>query len=121
MWDARKLFGIVVLTVSIGCAEPRGGDGGPIGPGTPPPTGGNTIVMGSNQFYPPTLSILRNETVTWSNTSGALHNVTFSSGGAPANIPDHTSGSTDRTFTTLGTFVYACTQHGGMTGSVTVQ
>ena len=123
MWDVRRLCAILVLVGSIGCDEAGygGGPGGSPAPPPPPPSGGNTIAMTGGTFAPSTLSIELNETVTWSNTSGQLHNVTFSTPGAPANIPDHTSGNTDRTFNALGTFDYTCTNHGGMTGSVTVQ
>lgn len=121
MRNARRLLGLVVLSVCIGCAAEGGPGGGPIGPPPPPPPDGNTVVLFGGAFTPSALTIELNETVTWSNTSGVLHNVTFSTGGAPANIPDHTAGTTDRTFNTLGTFNYSCTNHGGMTGSVTVQ
>jgi plastocyanin len=72
-------------------------------------------------FEPPTLSILRNESVTWTNTSGLTHNITFTTAGAPDNIPDHSSGSNIRTFANVGTFEYHCTNHAGMNGSVTVR
>lgn len=60
--------------------------------------------------------------MTWNNTSGVTHNVTFAAAtGAPSNIGDHSSGSNARTFNTSGTFNYSCTLHGGMAGSVTVR
>ncbi|MGI8617786.1 MAG: cupredoxin domain-containing protein [Gemmatimonadaceae bacterium] len=60
--------------------------------------------------------------VTWNNTSGVTHNVTFAAAtGAPQNIPNHASGSNSRTFNTLGTFAYSCTLHAGMNGSIAVQ
>lgn len=77
--------------------------------------------MGGSSFSPSSLTIQRNGTVTWSNTSGLLHNVTFTTSGSPANIPNHSSGDTDRTFAAAGAFSYSCTNHAGMNGSVTVQ
>lgn len=78
--------------------------------------------MGGASFSPTSVSITRNGTVTWNNTSGISHNVTFSAGtGVPANIGNHTSGTNQRTFGTSGTFAYTCTNHGGMNGSVSVQ
>jgi plastocyanin len=47
--------------------------------------------------------------------------VTFSSTGAPGNIGNFTTGSSARTFPNAGTFSYQCTNHAGMSGTVTVQ
>jgi plastocyanin len=73
----------------------------------------------SSQFSPPTAFITRNGTVTW--TFAMQHNVTFDGAGAPADIPNTTTGSVSRTFPNAGTFAYHCTIHAGMTGSVVVQ
>ncbi|MGK2961327.1 MAG: cupredoxin domain-containing protein, partial [Gemmatimonadaceae bacterium] len=75
----------------------------------------------ASSFSPPGLTIQRTGTVRWSNESGLVHNVTFSTAGSPDNIPDHSSGTNDRSFPTAGTFSYSCTNHAGMNGSVTVQ
>ncbi|MEX1187383.1 MAG: plastocyanin/azurin family copper-binding protein [Gemmatimonadaceae bacterium] len=78
--------------------------------------------MGAASFAPASVTIAVNGTVTWNNTSGITHNVTFAATtGAPANIGDHSSGSNQRTFGTAGTFNFSCTLHGGMNGSVVVQ
>lgn len=77
--------------------------------------------MGGSSFSPTSLTIQPGGTVTWNNTSGILHNVTFTTSGSPANISNHTSGTNQRTFASAGTFAYNCTNHGGMNGSVTVQ
>lgn len=77
--------------------------------------------MGGSSFNPTSLTIQAGGAVTWNNTSGILHNVTFTTSGAPANIGDHTSGSNQRTFASAGTFNYNCTNHGGMNGSIMVQ
>lgn len=76
----------------------------------------------NNNFNPANVTIPVNSSVTW-NWVGttSLHNVTFALvAGAPGNIGNQTSGSGARTFTTAGTFNYECTNHIGMTGSVTV-
>ena len=84
-----------------------------------PATAAVTATAG-NQFQPSQVTIARGGTVTW--TFAALHNVTFQSGnGVPANIPNTSSGSVSRTFSTAGTFNYTCTIHPGMNGSVVVQ
>jgi plastocyanin len=102
----------------------------PPGPGNPGPTadvamnssddgyGGNAV----NAFVPGSVTITRTGTVTWSNPTGLLHNVTFAAAtGAPASIPSFGAGSNTRTFNTAGTFAYQCTNHGGMSGQVVVQ
>jgi plastocyanin len=104
-----------------------GGDGGggitnPPDPSPNPPSATATVTLGGSSFVPSSVSITRNGTVTWNNTSGITHNVTFAATtGAPSNIGDHSSGSNQRTFGTAGTFNYSCTLHGGMSGSVAVQ
>ena len=82
-----------------------------------------TVQVANNTFTPATLTVPLNSSVTWEwqNPPTFAHNVTFAAAaGAPPNIPDQTSGSFSRPFTTAGTFNYQCTNHGGMTGSVTV-
>jgi plastocyanin len=61
-------------------------------------------------------------TVTWTNATGVLHNVTFTTGGtdAPPGVADATAGTATRTFVAAGTFAYHCSNHAGMQGTVTV-
>lgn len=81
-----------------------------------------TVEAGStNAFAPPQVDLTVGGTVTWQFSGVNAHNVTFgSTAGAPANITDQTSGSVARTFNTVGTFSYNCTNHAGMTGTVIV-
>lgn len=82
-----------------------------------------TVQVANNTFTPPSITVPLNTTVTWEwSTTTFAHNVTFDAvAGAPANIPDRTAvGSVARTFNSAGTFPYLCTNHGGMTGTVTV-
>jgi plastocyanin len=113
---ARALsLSTVLLAASLSCTSDRSD---PVGPGG---GGNNTVVMGASSFSPPSLTIQRNGTVTWSNTSGIVHNVTFNTAGSPAGIPNHSAGSNARTFPTAGTFNYNCTLHEGMNGAILVQ
>jgi len=58
-------------------------------------------------------------TVTW--TFGSIpHDVTFTTAGAPADVPALQNGSAARTFPTNGAFGYRCTIHPQMTGAVRV-
>jgi plastocyanin len=107
-----------------------GGTGGTSGGGT----AGATASVSTTQtddgygsavfaFSPASVSITRGGTVTWSNESTTLHNVTFTTAGAPANISNFTStaGAVTRTFATAGTYSYQCTNHAGMNGTVKVE
>lgn len=107
--------GALLLLAALAC----GGGGGPTGPGQNPSA--STVTLGASSFSPSSVTIQSGGSVSWSNTSGILHNVTFDPAtGAPANIGNHSSGVNARTFATAGTFGYQCTLHGGMTGSVIV-
>lgn len=130
MIPAHRSWRLLAAFVAIAC----GGSGGPTSPtnrnepGGPPLTASVAMrttfdgVYGeSNSFSPTSVTIARTGTVTWTNETGIAHNVTFSGTGAPANIGNHSSGSNARTFSNAGTFSYQCTNHSGMTGSVTVQ
>lgn len=119
-----------------------GGGGGPAGPAAPqgpgspnppsqgPPAASATIAMtttsdiygeSESRFVPASVTIARNGTVTFSNSSGVSHNVTFAGvAGAPADVESHAAGSTTRTFPQAGSFGFSCTNHPGMNGSVTV-
>lgn len=120
-WSLRAMVAGAVLACG------GGGDGGG-GITNPPPNPPNppsataTVTLGAATFNPASVTISRNGTVTWNNTSGTTHNVTFAAvTGAPSNIGDHSTGSNQRSFGTAGTFNYSCTLHGGMNGSVVVQ
>lgn len=121
-WSLRAMVAVAVLACG------GGGDGGggitnPTPDPTPnPPSATASVTLGAASFNPSSVTISRNGTVTWNNTSGITHNVTFAATtGAPSNIGDHSSGSNSRSFGTAGTFNYNCTWHGGMNGSVIVQ
>ena len=76
----------------------------------------------ANTFNPTGVTIARTGSVTWTNNSGVVHNVTFGPAtGVPANVPNLASGSVSRSFTAAGTFTYQCSNHPGMTGQVVVQ
>jgi plastocyanin len=80
-----------------------------------------TIDIADNSFTPSAVTVPLHTTVTWSWGGANIHNVTFTAqAGVPADIPNRTSGNVARTFDTAGTFQFRCTNHAGMTGSVTV-
>ena len=92
----------------------------PAGP-VAPMTATVAAAPAANIFSPQTITVARGGTVTW--TFGQRpHNVAFvAATGAPANVPNTTNGEAQRTFTTSGTFAYACTLHAGMIGTVVVR
>jgi plastocyanin len=131
---------LIGVSLMLGCggggsAGAPTGPTGPTGPTVPTGPGGasgsaNVTIQGGTDIYgeqsfsfsPGAVAITRNGAVTWANTSGAAHNVTFDgSAGAPANVGEFTSGNVSRTFGTAGVFPYQCTLHPGMSGQVTVQ
>ena len=122
MVPAIRPCSLKVLLAIVALACGGSGDGGIVDPPPGTPSATATVTLGAASFVPASVSITRNGTVTWNNTSAVTHNVTFTAAtGAPQNIGDHTSGSNSRTFNTAGTFNYRCTLHGGMDGAVTVQ
>jgi plastocyanin len=78
-----------------------------------------TVTLGTESFDPTEVDIGAGGTVSWNNTSGIVHNVTFNQGG-PANIPDHGAGLNARVFAAAGSYPYRCTFHLGMAGTVIV-
>ena len=129
---------VLLAVVALGCGGSGGDSGNPTGPSTgnnnPPPggtvSGTASVSMSSSDdgygyqtfaFSPTSVTITKGGTVTWNNTGSTVHNVTFTSSGAPAGIGNFSSGSNSRTFPTSGTYSYQCTNHSGMQGTVTVQ
>jgi len=105
---------------SLGACGSSSDDGG-TGPGQPtPPVAAATVTLGLSSFSPSQVRLLPAGIVTWNNASGVTHNVTFQGAGTPANIPNHSSGTNERAFPSVGVFNYSCTIHAGMTGRVTV-
>ncbi|HWE92285.1 MAG TPA: plastocyanin/azurin family copper-binding protein [Pseudonocardiaceae bacterium] len=88
----------------------------------PAAAAGHSVTMAHYQFSPTSLTITAGDTVTWTNTDQATHNVVTSS--APASISSGditTGGSFSYRFTVPGTYSYVCTYHPGMDATITVQ
>ena len=133
-----RVFCGILLAALLACGG-GGGDGYTPPPTAPPPGGGNpnppppsnsvTVSMNSaddgygsesHSFAPTVANVAKDGTVTWTNETGIVHNVTITGSGAPSSIGNFSSGSQSRTFANSGTFNYACTNHEGMTGRVVV-
>ncbi|HET9386980.1 MAG TPA: plastocyanin/azurin family copper-binding protein [Gemmatimonadales bacterium] len=82
-----------------------------------------TVVrVANNAFISSGVAVQTGDSVAWQWQPGAAsHNITFAAAaGAPADEPNRTSGAVWRTFPVAGSFAYQCTNHSGMTGTVTV-
>jgi plastocyanin len=126
------------LVLSLSALACSGGGGDSTGPGTT--SGGNNggnnggsggsgdcpagaVCMLSSSYSPKTLTVAAGATVPFINDSGIGHTVNFD-GTRPTGVEDiplHTSGRNERKFNNAGTFNFHCTQHVGMTGTITVQ
>lgn len=87
-----------------------------------------TMNPASSQFEPASLTIRRNDTVEWENTTGVLHSVTFDPAAAkspdavalPDGVAPFDSGRMkrgdkfSRRFDKSGTYKYICKYHEGM-------
>ena len=119
------VFGVSAGTTSIGVSLSFGGVTKtatiPVAvTGTLGTTATVTASSAANTFNPQIVGVSRGGSVTWT-FSAVEHNVTFSGGGAPANIPNTVNASVSRTFGTAGNFPYDCSIHAGMTGTVIVR
>jgi plastocyanin len=78
-----------------------------------------SVVAPALAFQPATVDVRAGGEVSW--TFGSLtHTVTFTTPGAPENVPDLQDGSAARTFPSNGAFAYRCSIHPQMTGAVRV-
>jgi plastocyanin len=129
--SSRPLCQFVLLRLGVGAAVSCS-SGGPTGSYTPPtpnepatPTLAATVTAQSSgdgyggstfSFAPAVASVLVNGTVTWFNTSGTEHTITFPGDEAALGSGDQVG----KTFTAAGSFAYSCTIHPGMGGTVQV-
>ena len=129
-----NIISSVAVAAVIIAATSCGGSGGgygtaptpPSNPGTPSatctPGNGTVCLVASNAFNPTQVTIAAGSSITFNNTSGTTHNVTFTTAGAPSNVADFASGTRVVAFPTAGTYNYHCTIHGlSMSGVVVVQ
>ncbi len=76
------------------------------------------VTIAGFAFKPDTITVKAGDTVTWTNNDGTTHTAT-GSGFDTGNISSGTSASV--TFNTAGSFVYHCSIHASMTGTVVVE
>ena len=78
-----------------------------------------TVAAPAFAYEPATVDVRAGGSVFWA-IGSVPHTVTFSTPGAPADIPKSQEGSVSRAFPANGVFQYHCTLHSGMTGTVRV-
>ena len=99
---------------------PGTGTGGGGGGGGSTPVATTSVEMKGSAFNPAAIKVASGATVTWTNSDGINHNVTFDNTTLAAT--NFATGSKALVMpTAAGTYTYRCTLHGGMTGSVLVQ
>ncbi|PYP75089.1 MAG: hypothetical protein DMD35_22410 [Gemmatimonadetes bacterium] len=103
-------------------APGTGSTGGTGGTGGTTPVATTSVEMLNTSFTPRAIRVAPGATVTWTNSDGIAHNVTFA---AAANVPasaNFAAGSVALQMpAAAGTYAYSCTLHPGMSGTVTVQ
>ena len=115
---------LMLAIVTVAACGGGGGDGPttPIIPTTPSnPVATTSVSMKSNLFNPANILVAPSATVTFTNTDGIAHNVTFANQ-TITSVNNWTSG--DRTVAmpaATGTYSFTCTIHAGMNGTVKVQ
>ena len=124
----RKAAGpaFIAALVALACegrARPIIGvvsDSSLIGGGNPPPALATVLIV-DNEFQPSLAVVRIGGIVAWVWGPGVTeqHNVTFAD--SSRSSPTQTQGTHSVTFSTAGTFVYSCTIHPAMTGSVVVR
>jgi plastocyanin len=81
------------------------------------------IRMRENSFDPSFVTIKAGTTVTWTNEDAIAHTATYT--GEGPKVFDSGSlvkgASFSNTFNTKGRYIYACTQHSSMTGTIVVE
>ena len=122
MRSRLKFLPLVVLLACGGGSDSTGPSttGGPGGSGGSTPVATTAVEMQSNKFSPTAIRVAPGATVTWTNSDGVNHDVTFT--GTVGTIAAFSSGNRSLQMPgAAGTYNYSCTLHSGMNGSVTVQ
>ena len=93
----------------------------PTTPVTTTPVVTTSVDMKNLAFTPSTIQVTSGAVVTFTNSDGFAHNVTFANTSVGTTGNYSTGAKTLTMPTAAGSYPYQCTLHGGMTGSVTVK
>ena len=107
---------IATILVSKGCTKKDS----PAYTATPSSPVPYSVWMENNAFGPNSITVPENATVTWTNKDEMPHTVSSTSGLFDGGYIS-SGGTYSYKFTSTGTFTYKCSNHSGMTGSITVE
>ncbi len=119
-------FRLVLALVTVAaCGGGGSSDNNPTTPTTPTtpatPIATTSVTLQNNLFDPAAIVVSPSAVVTFTNSDGIAHNVSFANTSI-ASVPNWTSGArTVAMPATAGTYSYTCTIHAGMNGTVKVQ
>jgi plastocyanin len=85
-----------------------------------PPVSTDAVAIQSFAFMPAAITVKQGVPVTWTNKDDEAHTVFFAFDSSKSPLLVNSANTYTKTFTTTGTFVYHCTIHPFMTGTVTV-
>lgn len=121
-----SILALAVLVTSCGGSDSSvTGTTNPITP-TPPvtpvaPVVTTSVDMKNTAFTPSAIQVSSGAVVTFTNSDGFAHNVTFANT-AIGNTGNYSTGAKTLTMpAAAGSYTFQCTLHGGMNGSVTVK
>ncbi len=112
MSTVRRSFVIVALAALLAAC-------GSAAPSPPPVADGPIVELRDDRFHPAVWEVSVGTTVTWWWNDGRFGGHDVVSDGFSA--PEQTSGTFAHRFETPGVYTYACTLHGGMTGTIVVK
>ena len=116
----RKLLSLTPVLALFACGGGGGSDNQITNP-PPPPVVTTSVTLQNLAFSPKAIKVSPSATVSFTNSDGIVHNVTFSSTAVTSVANFSTGTKTVAMPATAGTYAYHCTIHAGMTGSVLVQ
>ncbi|MEP7360874.1 MAG: cupredoxin domain-containing protein [Chloroflexota bacterium] len=79
---------------------------------------GTAVAIADFAFNPASANTTANGFVTWNNSDGATHTVTFDNGPDCGNVPG--GGTTTAQFSVAGSYAYHCKIHSTMHGTIVV-
>ena len=120
MTHLHQLAAVATAALVLSCSSDDPVNPNPGGGGGGGPVQTTAVDVRDNNFNPDEIQVAVGATVTWSWTTGTIHNVTFDDD-TISDSGNRNSGTVQRTFDTAGTYTYECTIHPGMEGEVVVQ
>jgi plastocyanin len=100
-------------------AAKGGGTAGATGGASGAPAGRASVAIRDFEFAPPSITVVKGTTVTWTNRGNAPHTATAADHSFDSGMLQR-GGKFSRRFDTVGTFQYLCLVHPSMRGTVVV-